>query len=1060
LAEAGHNYIQSAGVTTVNGTLEANNVTINGGTLQGTGTVIPESAATLSINSGGTLLPGTPGSPGTMAVTGNLAINTGGTLTEGINFNGNATVSAFGVTNVSGSTTLGTGSILNIVQSPSATTPLVGTALTILTSGTAVSGTFGGTPIAEGAAQWNVAYNQGGNNVVLVAGVLGGGDVIATSNGSGAWTQSSPSTNWSCAPLTAFACVPNNKVIDSVPINFTAVVSSGNNISLGSTDGPQTIHNLTVNSGGTLTVNSAAPSTTSLTVTNNATNNGTLTMNGGSIVAQNLTNYSGGTLTGGTWNMAGGTIQANNITAATGINTIAAGTNVTLSGGGTTSGFLAADGTTDALKALTSNQGNFTVTNGTTFVTNGALTNTGAVTVGSGSGLTIGAAGNNYTQSASGATTTINGNFFATNYNQSAGTTTINSTGTLAALNDVNITGGTLQGTGTISAAVLTTTVSGAGVIMAGTPGTPGTLSIQDSSLDITTGTLAETITGSSAGQFGVINISGVGAGALDLGVGSVLDILPPSLGAIANGTTLTIVTATGGVSGTFGTLENATFDGGTQHWVAIYNANNVQLEAESVTNAFTATWSGASANWTAGGTTWACTPGPANCTPNNVSGNTYSAILNSAGNTLTLNGSSSPNAITVTSVDIQHGTLDVAGTGSLTTTGNFTNSDTVKVDVGGAIVANNLTNYSGGTLSGGTWTMNGGTIQGNNISASTGITTIGTGTTVTLSGGGTTSGFLASNGTTDALKSLSSNQGTLNITNGTNFTTAGALSNSGTLSVGASTTLNVGTAGASNYTNTKTTTVTGTLNANNVTDSGTTNVESGGKISATGTYTESGTLTIFGNGSLTAGTFDQNGGITVIDANGSLDASAVNINSGTLQVDGSLDPIAPIDVFAGGLLDGSGTVTGAVDNAGNVFLGDDPTPGTLSVDGSYTQTSAGTLDEAVSSSTVYGELAVTGNVTLAGILDIASLGFTPATDELFTLMTFTGTETGSFASIIGADAGDWTILTTTPGELILEYTPPQVSGVPEPRMVGIEIALLLGLAIGYRFTRRKQKAL
>ena len=98
--------------------------------------------------------------------------------------------------------------------------------------------------------------------------------------------------------------------------------------------------------------------------------------------------------------------------------------------------------------------------------------------------------------------------------------------------------------------------------------------------------------------------------------------------------------------------------------------------------------------------------------------------------------------------------------------------------------------------------------------------------------------------------------------------------------------------------------------------------------------------------------------------------------------------------------------------------------------------------------------------MTLAGILDIASLGFTPATDELFTLMTFTGTETGSFASIIGADAGDWTILTTTPGELILEYTPPQVSGVPEPRMVGIEIALLLGLAIGYRFTRRKQKAL
>jgi len=322
-----------------------------------------------------------------MTITGPLAINSGGTLAETIN---GSSAGQFGLTNVSGATTLGATSNLSIAQAAGYVPP-VGTAITILNGGASspVNGSFGNAvnggfgAFNSNTEQWNAAYNVAGvgngNNIVLVSQVQGNGDVVATSTASGAWSQTSPATNWSCAPLTAFACVPNNVKIDTVPINFTANIGNASNISLGAADGAITVHNVGILSGGnTLTVNSGG----SLTVSGNFTNGttGTLQLNGGAIAVGTLTNYSGGALSGGTWNMSGGTIQANNITVATGINTIGVGTNVTLSGGGTTSGFLATNGTTDALKSLTSNQGSLTVNGGTNFTTTGGdLANSGTL---------------------------------------------------------------------------------------------------------------------------------------------------------------------------------------------------------------------------------------------------------------------------------------------------------------------------------------------------------------------------------------------------------------------------------------------------------------------------------------------------------------------------------------------------------------------------------------------------------------------------------------------------------------------------------------------------------
>jgi hypothetical protein len=160
-------YTQSGGTTTANGTLSAGSIAINGGTLTGGTTATPGvvNGAT-TIGSGGTLLAGTAaGAPGTLHFGSSLTIN--GTL--GINATSST---AYGVIDVSGALTLnGSSSVLNL-SSLDALNLGIGTTLTIATAGTAVAGAFAsvtGKTFDGGAETWNVLYNQGGDNVELVA---------------------------------------------------------------------------------------------------------------------------------------------------------------------------------------------------------------------------------------------------------------------------------------------------------------------------------------------------------------------------------------------------------------------------------------------------------------------------------------------------------------------------------------------------------------------------------------------------------------------------------------------------------------------------------------------------------------------------------------------------------------------------------------------------------------------------------------------------------------------------------------------------------------------------
>jgi T5SS/PEP-CTERM-associated repeat protein len=157
-------YTQAGGFTNLlNGSqVNATALDIDLGLFQGSGTV----QGPTTIFSRASIAPGADSSSaGTMTfTTGPLQVY--GTFTEFL------TPTGFGLAAVQGSATLDSGSsVLDIRQDPSYIPP-VGTTLVIITADAPVQGrfkTFRGVSFAGKTEYWTVQYNQGGNNVVLVA---------------------------------------------------------------------------------------------------------------------------------------------------------------------------------------------------------------------------------------------------------------------------------------------------------------------------------------------------------------------------------------------------------------------------------------------------------------------------------------------------------------------------------------------------------------------------------------------------------------------------------------------------------------------------------------------------------------------------------------------------------------------------------------------------------------------------------------------------------------------------------------------------------------------------
>ena len=98
-----------------------------------------------------------------------------------------------------------------------------------------------------------------------------------------------------------------------------------------------------------------------------------------------------------------------------------------------------------------------------------------------------------------------------------------------------------------------------------------------------------------------------------------------------------------------------------------------------------------------------------------------------------------------------------------------------------------------------------------------------------------------------------------------------------------------------------------------------------------------------------------------------------------------------------GGTLTGTGTVDGNVANAGTTSPG--ASPGTLTIDGDYTQTAGGNLAIEIAGNTAgtFDVLAVTGTASLAGTVTVTLDAFEPDAGDTFDFLTCT-TRTGMFA--------------------------------------------------------------
>lgn len=145
------------------------------------------------------------------------------------------------------------------------------------------------------------------------------------------------------------------------------------------------------------------------------------------------------------------------------------------------------------------------------------------------------------------------------------------------------------------------------------------------------------------------------------------------------------------------------------------------------------------------------------------------------------------------------------------------------------------------------------------------------------------------------------------------------------------------------------------------------------------------GTVSVGNGETLNTSGYDQTGGTTTVASGGTFGGNVT---------------------LTGGALSGGGTLTGSlVNTSGTVQPG--ASPGILTVNGDYSQGPGGMLQVEINGTTPgtqYDQLAVGGNASLDGALAIVTGGgFDPAVTDTFDVLTATGTVSGTFGTLTGA---------------------------------------------------------
>jgi hypothetical protein len=378
-----------------------------------------------------------------------------------------------------------------------------------------------------------------------------------------------------------------------------------------------------------------------------------------------------------------------------------------------------------------------------------------------------------------------------------------------------------------------------------------------------------------------------------------------------------------------------------------------------------------------------------------------------------------SQNVLTDLATISSTGSFSLSGGAAFTTVGNFTDSGALTVNSGSkftVISTAKLTNFSGTTLTGGTYTV-GGTL----LFAGANIVT--DAANITLDGTGEIENSTTSKSGLANLATITS-AGSLTLGSKANFTTLGNLTDSGKLTVNSGSTLTV-TGNLTNFnTSTKTLTggtytVGGTLeftganivtNAANLTITGTTAKILNGTANGLANFANNtGTFAVTGSGAFTTGAaaFTDSGAVTV--ATGSTmtvgGGDSYTQSAGTTTVDGMLSASA-INVTGGKIL-GAGKLNSSVTVGGSgtaptISAGDSGKAGLLAITGNYTQLSTATMNAFLGGTTVgtqYSQLQVGSTASLAGTLTVTlASGFTPAIGATFTVLK-AGTIAGTFSN-------------------------------------------------------------
>lgn len=376
-----------------------------------------------------------------------------------------------------------------------------------------------------------------------------------------------------------------------------------------------------------------------------------------------------------------------------------------------------------------------------------------------------------------------------------------------------------------------------------------------------------------------------------------------------------------------------------------------------------------------------------------------------------------------------------------------FSNSGTVQALTGSNVTiegaANSFLNYnpSNNTLTGGTYTANGGNVYF--AGSASGITTLSARVTQEASGQliNTTTG-------TSALANLSSIVAGGVLTTTATFAQPGAFSMAGALNLLPKTTFSVGSlaqinaAGAltagqwvfdSNFnitgtpvsikTNSAVVTLSGgtfynTVNKSNAMATLTANknelrIMNAAKFTTTGSLTNSGTLSVAKGCALTIGgtgtSYTQTGGKTTHDG---VLTGAVSINSGTFL--------------------GAGSITGKVSVGGMkvgslLSVGDAGLAGQIKITGTYFQTANGKLSTAIGGATAitqYSQLKVVGAATLNGTLAAPLIGsFVPTVGQTFTVLS-AGSIKGIFSNTtIAINSSEFFAISYTATGVVLTVT-------------------------------------